>query len=113
MPSESKYARERALAMAKLKPFDVEIGDVVRHKMPKGGDGILHDPKFGSFGNPSYNRWTVTNISTHVFVGKNKYGIRIAFKKTDYQRGEVERIDKKPVASEMDADRARMGHEQA
>ena len=82
---------DRDVAEPKMLPFDVEIGDVVMAVRL----GAIRE---GSFDNPKYNRWVVTDISKHVFVGKNRYGIKAAFQKKEYQLGWVVRIDKKPVA---------------
>lgn len=73
-----------------LKPFDLEIGDKVVYK---ARTDKRDNTRIGMFDDPTYNIWRVTDISEHVFVCKNRYGIRTAFRKDEYRIGEIVRYD--------------------
>ena len=73
-----------------LKEFDLEIGDHVKYvAQVDKRNNIRHSLKE----DPTYNRWTVTGISTRVFTAVNKYGVNTAFRKDEYRIGEVVKVD--------------------
>ncbi len=81
---------EKTLPPPNLKPFDLQVGDkvVYRGKVDK-----RNNIRFSLFDDPTYNVWRITDISNHVFVCENRYGIRTAFRKDEYRIGEVVRYD--------------------
>lgn len=75
-----------------LKEFDLEVGDKVAYKAHTDVDK-RNNIRVSLFEDPSYNIWWVKDISKHVFVVENRYGIRTAFRKDEYRIGEVVRYD--------------------
>lgn len=86
----SEVVNERPIPPPVLKPFDLKVGDVVKYV---ANVDKRFDTRYGSFGNENYNRWQIIDLSKHVFVCRNCYGIRTAFRNDEYRIGEVVKLD--------------------
>lgn len=72
----------------KLPKFDLKVGDVVKTYE------VYEYKDYGTSARVSKveHYYTVTHISTHIFVCEDRLGIKVTFMKKQYQLGEVRKV---------------------
>lgn len=70
--------------MARLKPFDLKVGDFVRAV-------VDDDNSIGIWKQKRLTYYQVTHVSKHIFCCRTRKGDNTSFTKISYQIGEVQK----------------------